>query len=180
MFLKGNTISIRALEPSDASLLYQWENNMDLWSVSFTQIPFSQFILEEFVIAAHHDIYTSKQLRLMVCANDNRETVGIIDLFEFDPQHLRCGLGIYIHDIFRKKGAAFECIELIKTYCFSTLFLKQVYVHINSSNAASLALFEKAGFEKNGLKKSWNKTSLGSFEDVWFLQLINNTEGQPK
>ena len=27
MFLKGENISIRALEPSDAYLLYQWENN---------------------------------------------------------------------------------------------------------------------------------------------------------
>lgn len=173
MFLNGNTISIRALEPSDANLLYHWENNMDLWPVSFTQIPFSKFILEEFVSSAHHDIYTSKQLRLMITTNNSRETIGIIDLFEFDPQHLRCGLGIYIHGDFRKKGAAFECIELIKKYCFSTLFLKQVFVHINGSNTASIALFEKAGFEKSGLKKCWNKTALGSFEDVWFMQCIN-------
>jgi hypothetical protein len=37
-------------------------------------------------------------------------------------------------------------------------------------------LFEKAGFEKSGLKKSWHKNSLSDFEDVWFLQLINPTD----
>ena len=148
MFLKGETISIRALEPSDGDLLYRWENNMALWPVSFTQIPFSKFILEEFVTSAHQDIYTSKQLRLMINANATGETIGIIDLFEFDPQHLRCGVGIYIHETFRKRAAASECVDLIKQYCFFTLFLKQIYVHVNSSNAASLALFEKAGFEK--------------------------------
>jgi diamine N-acetyltransferase len=172
MFLKGNTVSVRALEPSDASLLYQWENNMELWPVSFTQIPFSKFILEEFVTASHHDIYTNKQLRLMVTANDTRETVGIVDLFEFDPQHGRCGLGIYIHESFRNKGAALESVGLMKQYCFSTLFLKQLYAHVNSSNTASLALFEKAGFEKTGLKKCWNKTGPQSYEDVWFLQCV--------
>ncbi|MES2678908.1 MAG: GNAT family N-acetyltransferase [Bacteroidota bacterium] len=173
MFLKGNTISIRALEPSDADLLYRWENNTDLWPVSFTQIPFSKFILEEFVSSSHHDIYTSKQLRLMVTANESGDTIGIVDLFDFDPQHLRCGLGIYVHDSFRKKGAASECIELIRKYCFSTLFLKQIYVHVNSSNAASLSLFKKAGFDAAGLKKCWTKTGIGTYEDVWFLQLIN-------
>lgn len=172
MFLKGNTISVRALEPSDANILYHWENNMALWPVSFTQIPFSRFILEEFVTASHHDIYTNKQLRLMVEDRASGETIGIIDLFEFDPQHLRCGIGIYIHDAFRKKGSAGECVALVKEYCFSTLFLKQLYVHVNSSNEASLALFEKAGFERSGLKKCWNKTGAGSYEDVWFLQYI--------
>jgi diamine N-acetyltransferase len=173
MFLKGDTISIRALEPSDAELLYTWENNLELWPVSYTQIPFSKFILEEFVSASRHDIYTEKQLRLMINANDSGKTIGIIDLFEFDPQHARCGLGIFIHDDYRQKGAAIECVELIKQYCFSILFLKQIYVHVKSSNPASLALFEKAGFEKIALKKSWIKIGIDTYEDVWFLQLIN-------
>lgn len=173
MFLKGDLISVRALEPSDANILYQWENDIDLWPVSFTQMPFSKFVLEEFVTSAHNDIFTSKQLRLMVDTIENGETIGTIDLFDFDPQHLRCGLGIYIHGQHRNKGYAGECIALMKRYCFTILFLKQVYAHVNDSNAESLALFEKAGYEKAGLKKCWHKTGINSFEDVWFLQLIN-------
>lgn len=176
MFLKGKSISLRALEPSDADLLYRWENNQDLWPVSFTQVPFSKFILEEFVNASHSDIYTNKQLRLMVNKVDSNETIGTVDLFEFDPQHGRTGAGIYIHENFRKTGCALECIELIKEYCFKTLLLKQVYVHINESNTASIALFEKANFEKSGLKKSWTKTGLDTYEDVWFMQCINTGE----
>jgi diamine N-acetyltransferase len=174
MFLKGNIISLRALEPSDADLLYRWENDQSLWPVSFTQVPFSKFILEEFVNTVHYDIYTNKQLRLMANRLSDNKTVGIIDLFEFEPQHLRCGIGIYINEAYRKSGCALECIELIRQYCFSTLLLKQLYVHVNESNAASIALFEKAGFEKNGLKKCWNKTGLNTFENVWFLQCINS------
>jgi diamine N-acetyltransferase len=173
MFLKGENISIRALEPKDAELLYKWENNHALWEVSCTQTPFSKAVLEDFVNTAHQDIYTNKQLRLMVCKTDTNETIGIVDLFEFDPQHARCGLGIYINENYRGKGFAAECIKLISFYAFSTLHLKQLFVHVNQSNAASLALFEKSGFEKSGLKKSWHKNGINSFEDVWFLQLIN-------
>jgi diamine N-acetyltransferase len=173
MFLKGTRISLRALEPSDADLLYRWENNQALWPVSFTQVPFSRFILEEFVSAAYQDIYTNKQLRLMVNTVDGNNTIGIIDLFDFEPQHARCGIGIYIEESYRKQGHAADCIEAVKNYCFSTLMLKQVYAHINTSNTGSIALFEKAGFEKSGLKKAWHKTGLNSFEDVWFLQCIN-------
>lgn len=171
MFLNGNTISLRALEPGDANLLYNWENNRELWPVSFTLTPFSRFILEEFVQSAYNDIYTNKQLRLMVQKQEN--AIGIIDLFEFDPQHARCGVGIYIHEDHRLSGCAAECIELIKEYCFNTLLLKQVFAHVNALNLPSLALFEKTGFEKTGLKKAWHKTGLNTFEDVWFLQCFN-------
>jgi len=175
MFIKGQKISIRAIEPADVHLLYGWENDQTLWKVSYTQTPFSKFVLDEFVNSIQ-DIYTAKQLRLMINSTETKETIGCIDLFEFDPQHARCGIGIFIHNDFRNKGYAVECIELIKNYCFTTLYLKQIFVHVNASNTASLNLFEKAGFEKSGLKKSWHKNSLSDFEDVWFLQLINPTD----
>src|SRR5436190_946879 len=140
MFLKGETISLRALEPSDADLLYRWENDTNLWPVSLTQVPFSRFILEEFVNASHQDIYTNRQLRLMICSG--KETVGIADLFEFDPQHDRCGLGMYIQESSRRKGSASECIKMMKDYAFGTLHLKQLFANVNKSNEASLALFE--------------------------------------
>jgi diamine N-acetyltransferase len=173
MFLKGKIISIRALEPADADLLYRWENNISVWPVSLTQIPFSRFVLEDFVNSAHQDIYTNKQLRLMITLNAGNETVGIVDLFEFEPRHARCGLGIYVDGSHRRKGLALESIGMIRDYCFSILHLKQVYAHINNSNTPSLQLFQKAGFDKVALKKSWNKTGLNSFEDVWFMQCLN-------
>jgi diamine N-acetyltransferase len=176
MFLKGKITSIRALEPADADLLYRWENDQALWPVSFTQVPFSRFILEEFVNAAHNDIYINKQLRLMVNDLVSGETIGIIDLFEFEPGHARCGVGIYINESSRQKGHAAECIDMIKNYCFSILHLKQLFVHVNVTNTPSINLFEKAGFEKNGLKKCWNKTGLNTYEDVWFLQCINKLD----
>ncbi|HQQ93579.1 MAG TPA: GNAT family N-acetyltransferase [Bacteroidia bacterium] len=176
MFLHGEHINLRALEPSDAELLYDWENKVDIWPLSFTQVPFSRFILEEFINTAYQDIYTSKQLRLMVCDNQNGEVIGILDFFDFEPQHARCGLGIYIHADFRHRGAAFESIELAKTYCANTLLLKQIYAHVNLSNTASLALFSKAGFEQTGIKKAWSRTGLNTFEDVCFLQFIFPSE----
>jgi diamine N-acetyltransferase len=173
MFLKGQTICLRALEPSDADLLYKWENDPALWPVSFTQLPFSKFILEEFVNAAYNDIYTNRQLRLMACRLEDMRPAGLIDLFDFEPQHARCGLGIYVNEDFRRKGYAAECLALMKDYCFNTLHLRQVYAHVSATNASSLALFEKAGFEKSGLKKCWNKTGINTFEDVWFLQCLH-------
>src|ERR1043166_7160915 len=104
MKLHCETISLRALEPSDIDLLYQWENDTDSWLVSNTTTPFSRFVLEQYIATAHLDIYTSKQLRLMVCNPENK-AVGCIDLFDFEPLHLRAGIGILIADVTeRRKG----------------------------------------------------------------------------
>ena len=66
MQLVGELIQLRALEPEDLNRLYRWENDSSIWSVSGTLMPFSKFILEEFVNQAHQDIYTNKQLRLII------------------------------------------------------------------------------------------------------------------
>ncbi len=173
MFIKGSDIALRAMEPNDASILYEWENNTDLWPVSNSQIPFSHFVLEEFVNASHQDIYTNKQLRLMVTSLADQKTIGVIDLYEFDPQHARAGIGIYIQEGYRGKGYAKQSIELIKDYAFNFLHLKQIYTHVNESNVASLTLFDASGFEKSGLLKHWHKTGLNTFDNVWFLQCYN-------
>ena len=43
--LKGEYIQLRALEPSDLEVLYQWENDINIWKVSQTLAPFSKHVL---------------------------------------------------------------------------------------------------------------------------------------
>jgi diamine N-acetyltransferase len=101
MFIKGEDIALRAMEPADVDLLYTWENRRDLWAVSYTQTPFSKSVLNDFVNASHQDIYTIRQLRVMIVELSTNETIGTIDWYEFEPQHQRVGLGIFVHENFR-------------------------------------------------------------------------------
>ena len=83
--MQDENILIRALEPEDLEYLYKWENDMDLWDVSDTLTPFSHFTLKKYIENAHVDIYTSKQLRLMITRVDTQEPIGLIDLLRFRP-----------------------------------------------------------------------------------------------
>ena len=65
MTLKGKSIFLRALEPSDIDFLYQLENEENLWEVSNTITPFSRFILEQYLENSHRDIFDIRQLRLV-------------------------------------------------------------------------------------------------------------------
>jgi len=171
MSLKGSLIYLRALEPSDIELLYQWENDTDNWIISHTQAPFSKFVLEQYIASAHEDIYTTKQLRLLIC-NADHKAVGCIDLFDFDPNHLRVGVGILISEKDdRRNGYASEALKLLMTYCFETLNLKQVYCNITTDNEPSILFFQKHGFLITGIKKQWIREGT-KFKDELLLQFV--------
>jgi len=171
----GQKIYLRALEPSDLELLYQWENNVEIWPVSQTIAPFSKYTLKEFIRYLSQDIYTSKQLRLMVDEKGSHQTVGIVDLFDIDPLNLRAGIGILILPDFCRQGYASEALKLIENHAFNRLHLHQIYSNVMMNNEASLRLFTHAGFTVVGIKKEWQLTPQGFVDEV-ILQKINKKE----
>lgn len=171
----GPNLLLRAPEPADIDTIYRWENDTRIWHLGNTLTPYSRFAIEQFILNADNDIYSSKQLRLMIdwhTYESGTVAVGSIDLFDFDPFHKRAGIGILIDESARKKGFAAEALDLLKEYCFKTLNLHQLYCNIEQSNTLSIRLFEKAGFVHRGTKKEWLLKD-GIWTDEHLFQLIN-------
>jgi diamine N-acetyltransferase len=176
--LTGIRVKLRAPEPGDIDLLYAWENDMSIWNVSNTLTPFSRFHIEEYVLNSQKDIFTVRQLRLMIdlkVLGTLEEPVGTIDLFDFEPLHQRAGVGIFICEPFRKKGYAFEALNIFIRYVFDNLRLHQLFCNISPDNAASLRLFTSLGFTKCGIKKEWVKDDQ-KWQDEWMYQLIHHDD----
>lgn len=165
-----HNIRLRALEPSDLELLYLWENDPEVWRVSGTLSPISRERLARFIEEQNYDLYATRQMRLIIEAEG--AIVGSIDIFDFDPQHLRFGIGILIYqESDRRKGYAKETIEAIVEYGRNTLNLKQIWANIAADNIASIALFESCGFSKCAHRKEWINRG-GEFIDEVEYQLI--------
>jgi len=170
--LKGKNIQLRALESEDLQFLFDTENDESFWEVSHTQTPFSKFLLKQYLENAHLDIFESKQLRLIIEENTSNQPIGMIDLFDFNPQHKRAGIGILIQNEHQQKGFASEALLLLIQYCFTHLNLHQLYANITSDNTKSSALFTKHQFKKIGVKKDWIFTNT-TFKDEILYQLIH-------
>jgi len=169
--MTGEKVKLRAVEISDIDLLYKWENDTTTWHLSNTITPYSKFMLEEYIANAQIDIYTARQLRLMIENISSGKAIGCIDLFDFDPYHCRAGIGLLICQEERNKGFAAEALKLLIDYCFDILGMKQLYCNITPDNIHSLALFRKFNFEIIGLKKKWLKIK-DSWADEYMLQLV--------
>jgi diamine N-acetyltransferase len=171
--MKYKEIKLRALEPEDLELLYEWENNESYWAISNTISPFSKYTLKRYLENSHKNIYESGQLRLMIEHLEDKVTIGTIDIFDFDPFHGRAGLGILIaSEVYRRRGYASMALMALIEYCFKTLQMHQLYCNILENNYESMDLFKKLGFEQAGIKKEWVKTTDG-YLDEYFLQLIH-------
>jgi len=170
--LLGKNINLRALEPKDLDFLFATENNEEFWEISSTQLPFSKYTLQQYIKNAHQDIYEAKQYRFVIC-NTEDIPVGMIDLFDFNPQHKRVGIGILVLPEHQNKGYASESLELVIAYAISYLDVHQIYANIISDNLKSISLFKKNNFKQVGVKKDWLYSN-AMFKDEILYQLITS------
>ena len=171
--LKGKQIFLRAIEPEDLEFIHDIENDEQIWYLSQTKVPYSKYVIKQYLESAQSDLFETKQLRLVI-SNFKSESIGLIDLFDFDFFNKRAGLGILIKEPKdRKKGFGTEALELLINYCFLHLQLHQIYCNVSEDNYASLKLFLNAGFKKVGLKQDWTFKN-NTFNNEYLLQLINS------
>lgn len=168
MLLSDQLITLRAPEPEDLELLYEWENLTHYWETGNTRQPWSRYALKEYISDCRLDIYETRQLRLMMADNFTGEVVGTVDLFDFDIHHSRIALGLFVAPGYKGKGYASAALHLTEAYVFDFLKINQLYCHIACTNTASIRMFTKENFEAVVLR-NWIRTSDG-FEDVVLFQ----------
>ncbi len=169
--LQSDRIKLRALEPEDIDFLFSIENNEDFWEISSTQTPFSKYILKNYISNSHQDIFEAKQYRFVICNNDNLP-IGLIDLFNFEPQHSRVGCGVLLVPKYQGQGFASEALKIIINYSFIKLNVHQIFANIASDNKKSIKLFESLNFKIVGIKKDWIFIN-GVYKNEIMYQLIN-------
>lgn len=147
-------ITLRAMEPEDLELLYQIENDREIWDVGQTNVPYSHFALQNYMANSTSDIYTDKQVRLMI-ESEEYGTVGIIDLMNFDPQHNRAEVGIVIQKPYRSMGYAHAALDKLVDYSRKVLHLHQIYAYVAKTNEASMNLFRRMNFSATSELKDW-------------------------
>ncbi len=173
-FLTGKQVRLRAMEPEDLELIYTIENDPEMWDVSNFNVPYSQFVVRQYIENSQCDMFADKQLRLMVVRITDNVVVGTVDVTDFAPLHRRGEVGIGILTQYQGMGYATEALQLLCDYLFSFLYIHQLTAHIAVDNQASLHLFKSCGFMECGILKEWWFT-YGQFKDVVILQRFHSS-----
>lgn len=195
--LSGEKVTLREMRAEDLDRIYDWENRSELWYLGDIHEPLTKEQTADFISRTTGDIYLDGQLRLMIETNISEpslraergnlpdsetdhhaplamtQTIGCIDLFDFDQHNQRAGVGILIAEKEnREKGLAKEALNLLTNYCFEVLNFKQLYCHITVDNETSLHLFSACGYKEAGRNKDWVKKG-NVFIDAVFMQRLD-------
>jgi len=158
-------IHLRALEPEDIDILEKVENDISYWNYSYQTEPLSIHTLKQFIAEQHRDIFEVRQKRFVI-SDIQKNVLGFIDLFDFEPIHRRAGVGLLILESYRRKGVGKQALILLSSYAQNQLNIKTLFANIAIENAASIQLFQSLDYSKAGHKKDWNFYD-GCFHDEY-------------
>lgn len=170
-YFVGERICLRAMEPEDLEVMYEMENDPQTWDVSNFTVPYSRFVLKQYIENAQCDMFADRQLRMMIVRHADNAVVGTVDITDFVPLHARGEVGIGVRREFQGNGYAKEALDLLCEYLFGFLHLKQLVAHVATDNEGSLRLFSSCGFVECGVLKEWWCVG-GRYKDVVLLQRL--------
>ena len=163
-------VRLRAIEPEDLDLLYRIENDMKLWNVGASNVPYSRYTLHDYIANAADDIYVDRQVRMMV-ENEEGEIVGIVDVVNFDPGNCRAEVGLIILDAYRRRGYGSSTLQQIADYALNVLHLHQLFAFVDMRNEGSMSLFEKMGYVAAAKINDWLYDGR-EYRDAVLMQLV--------
>ena len=170
--ISAESIFLRRVQGSDASLLLQWENDQNNWSVSSTT---SKYKLGEIItlIESLADIETSKQARFIIVNRKNNLALGAVDLFLISFEEEKASIGILIADPKdRNIGLAVRSIEILEEICVDELGIYNLEANVHENNASSIRLFEKIGFSKKTLTQDCKLNNADYIETLLFEKCL--------
>lgn len=156
-FLQDDKIRLRAVEPSDADVMWEIERDPTQWIDNGMSAPYSRHNLEEYAKTYDADPIRAGQIRLVVDlpTSTEHEVVGLVDLYEISPTGRNAFVGIYIRREFRGKGLAKRALKLLEEYAYILLGLRILGAKIASTNTPSILLFEQCGYTHSGTLTDW-------------------------
>ncbi|MBR1519461.1 MAG: GNAT family N-acetyltransferase [Prevotella sp.] len=147
-------INLRALEPEDLDVLYRIENDRALWGEGVTNVPYSRYVLHDYIASSSADIFVDKQVRFMI-VNADGVAVGIADLVNFDPRHRRAEVGLMLMSEYRGLGYASAALQELCRYSAEVLNINQLYAIVAADNSKSISMLKRIGFADSGVLKEW-------------------------
>ena len=169
--ISNDVVTLRSLEATDLDMLYRWENDVRLWTVSNIMAPSPKSYVWQYLQNYDSDIFSTRQLRLMITLTKSGEPVGTVDLTNFDPFNNRAEFGIMIDRAHEGKGLGDAALRLTIDYVRDYLGLSQIYALVPVSNTVCIAMLKRRGFVTAGVLKKWINHGI-EVHDVEMMQLV--------
>lgn len=170
MLIYGEKIVLRAVEESDNAMLLSLINDPDTeMMLGGSSWPVSE---AEQLRWFEHQEKSRDVLRCIVALQENSKAIGTIILSDIDQKNATGHIHIKMSkDGGRGKGYGTDAVNTMVQYAFEELRLNCIYANILSYNEASIKLFERCGFKRDGVLRQ-RVFKRGKFCDLFYYSKL--------
>ncbi|GLB61038.1 GNAT family N-acetyltransferase [Cytobacillus sp. NCCP-133] len=173
-------IKLEPFTEKDFDLLLSWITTTELmvqWRIAHFKFPVDHGQLAKYISSANQS--NSTEYIYKVIETETEATVGHISLGRIDWTNETGRIGkVFVTPAARGKGYASEMIRQILAIAFNELKLNRVSLGVFDFNRGAIKVYEKAGFQKEGLLRQtnkvkgeyWNLIEMGILRSEWHEQ----------
>jgi RimJ/RimL family protein N-acetyltransferase len=167
-FWQSERIRLRALEPCDAAIFFEWNQDSErARCVDFLWPPQSLTSVEAWVSEQSLKRLEGDRYFWVIETLDGTP-VGSIDTHSCDARAGTFSYGIAIGSEHRRRGYAGEAVRLVLRYYFEELRYQKCTVSVHSFNTASARLHEHLGFTLEGTHRRMGYSEGRYFDVHWY------------
>lgn len=148
LFLKGKLASLRTIEEEDLEFMVKNINHPEVRATLRRCLPINMIQEKKFLEEISE---SDDEVHLLIW--DRNDRIGMISLLDIDRQVGSAEIGLWIIPDFWKKGYGTEASKLMVDYGFRELHLHRISARTLRNNPASQKIWEKLGFEKEGVSR---------------------------
>ena len=165
-FTTGDDVSLHPTEDEDHEFVQYGRNHPEVREpLLSTSIKTTSDVAE---------MLDDSECRFLICRSDgdaDPDPVGVV-AFAWVPESRRVGFLMYwVAPEHQGNGYVTEAAELFLDHAFRERGFHKVNAHVTASNAASAAVLEKLGFEREGTRRRQNFVD-GAWEDEHLYGLL--------
>lgn len=172
----GMPVYLRSLEAEDsarlASIANEYDIACDIFNLGVFPYPYSKDDASTFIRQALEKEVSGNEYNFVVCDIDGK-IVGACALW-IKVLKLTGEIGYWIGKEYRGRGYATSAVKLIMWLGFNRKELQRVYAEAYSDNIASNSVLRKAGFIKEGIKRSSGYTTRYLSEFKEFMEMAKD------
>lgn len=143
-----------SIKNKDMTWLYKWFSDVEFLSTYDYVAPVP--MTKEKVNKIIADYNNSKDAIIFAIRNEESKIIGVAGYYDIIKDNQVATLFIGIGDKSQQgKGYGKKSLECLLNYGFETLNLHRIQLNVISFNAPAIALYERAGFQKEGIMKDF-------------------------
>lgn len=173
--LRGARVYLSPMCAQDAQQYYEWLNDPAVTDGVGTTANVMSLEGEQRWLAENAGDY-----QFAIVLEEGDRLIGNCGIKEIDWKR-RCGeVGLFLgNEADRGKGYGKEVLRLLLGYCFETLNLHNVQLHVFSFNARTIAAYKSAGFREAGRRREayflhgeWHdELAMDILQQEWLAQM---------